>query len=316
MKTLAALIVTIVAVAAAGCGSDAPKAATRGPGLPPVEPGAPVAIPPAADPAVVATAVAGAPAPAAVKTTDAPFVGVVTTKQSKVVSAGFEGRVEALLVHAGQTVAAGEPIARVDSSQLALQVESARSREAAARSAASVASAEKANAKRRYNLEKTLLADGATTREAVIEAKQNIGRAGTGQAWAIYEAAQAERTRLEALLADATLKAPIGGIVSAIRVKEGELAVTGTPVARIYDPSDRWIRFAVPPAQRAAFPVGGKVSVTVPGAPSPLVATIATVSNVMEPPLQLTVVEADLDDARTETALAEVGSMVDVRRMP
>jgi multidrug efflux pump subunit AcrA (membrane-fusion protein) len=311
MRTLAAVLVSIVAAAA--CGSEAPKAAARGPGLPPAEPGAPAAIP-TADPAVT---LAGAPAPAAAaaKKTEA-FLGVVTTKQSKVVVASFEGRVESLLVHAGQTVAAGEPIARLDSSQLALQVESARAREAAARSAASQASAEKADAKRRYKLEKDLLADGATTREAVIAAKQNIGRTGSGEFWSIHKSAQAERERLEALLANATIAAPIGGIVSAIRVKEGELAMNGTPVARIFDPSDRWIRFAVPPEQRAEFPVGGRVAVTVTGSNAPLVATIATVSNVMEPPLQLTVIEADLDDGRPETALAEVGSMVDVRRMP
>ena len=309
MRTLAALLVTIVAA----CGSEPTKAAGPGPGLPPAEAGAPAAIP-AADPAVVLTG-APAPAPAPAKKNET-YLGVVTTKQSKVVVASFEGRVEALLVHSGQIVAAGEPIARLDSSQLMLQVESARAREAAARSAAGQASAEKADAKRRYKLEKDLLIDGATTREAVIAAKQNIGRTGSGEYWSIHKAALAERERLEALLADATIAAPIGGIVSALRVKEGELAMNGTPVARIFDPSDRWIRFAVPPEQRADFPIGAQVTVTVAGARSPLVATIATVSNVMEPPLQLTVIEADLDDGRAETALAEVGSMVDVRRMP
>jgi hypothetical protein len=106
-----------------------------------------------------------------------------------------------------------------------------------------------------------------------------------------------------------------------IRLKEGELAVPGTPIARIFDPSDRWVRFAMPAdARDPAIKPGARVEVSIPGAknkpPVVLPATVVGVSSVLEPPLQLTVVEADLDDTRPDTLLAEVGTTVDVRRMP
>jgi multidrug efflux system membrane fusion protein len=284
-----------------------------GPGLPPVE---------SASEPVPATA--ATPGPTRTASPAASFVGVVTTRQSKVVVAQFEGRLDALLVHAGQPVHVGDAIARLDASQLQKQVEVIRGQEAAARAAASAAGIERREARRLLALERRLVKADASTAEAVRGATANVSRSGasSAQAYNAYTAVAAERARIEELLAHATLTSPIDGVVSMIRLKEGELAVPGTPIARIFDPSDRWIRFAIPDQSgEAAFAVGSKVEVTVPSAvkntpPVVLVATVATVSSVMEPPLQLVVVEADLDDTRPETALAEVGKTVDVRRLP
>ena len=319
IRTSASLV---VAGMLAACSAGPPSAAAGpGPGLPPVEGAANT--PPAASVTPIASASATTTA-----TTPAPsgasFVGVVTTRQSKVVVAEFEGRVDALLAHAGQPVHTGDPIARIDATQLQKQVEVIRGQEAAARAAASSAGIERREAQRLLALEKKLLKGDASTVEAVRAATANLGRAGAlaSQAYSALSAVAAERTRYEDLLAHATLQAPIDGVVTKLRLKEGELAVTGTPVARIFDPSDRWIRFAIPDQSgEAPFAVGSRVQVTVPSTvkntpPVVLVATIATVSSVMEPPLQLVVVEADLDDTRPETALAEVGKTVDVRRMP
>lgn len=299
------------AVVTACNSGPAAVAPTAGTGLPPVE---------AVATAPTATPIAAPAAPG----TGASYVGVVTTRNSKVVVAEFEGRLEAMLVHAGQAVHAGEEIAKLDASQLQKQVEIARSQEASARSAAAQASIQHGEAKRTLRLERELEHGGASTAEAVRQAQAAVASTGAAASAAHNAAtgAASERARLEQLLAHATLTAPLDGVVSTIRVKEGELAVTGTPIARIFDPQDRWIRFAIPEdARDGDIAIGTKVEVTVPSSnrsdpPIVLVATVATVSNVMEPPLQLVVVEADLDDTRPETALAEIGKTVDVRRMP
>ena len=201
--------IPIVIVTACSSGSGPARTADRGPGLPPAP------SPPAP-----------APAPAVAATT---YVGVVTTRASRVVATDFDARIDTLLVRAGQSVKAGDPIARLDAS---------------------------------------------------------------------------------------LLTAPIDGVVSLIRAKEGELAQAGTPIARIFDPADRRVRFAVPPELRAELAPGTAVHVIVPGAPRPLIAHVAGVTSVLEPPLQLAVVDADLDDAHPDTALAEVGAVIDVRRTP
>jgi len=299
------LAVAAGALAMAAC-SSGPQAVTAGSsaGLPPLDPAGET---PRVDPI----------APAA-----RTFVGVITTKQSKVVVAQFEGRLDALLVQAGQAVRAGEPIARLDSTQLAQQADVVRGQAAAARSAAAQAGIDLAEAKRLLALESRLLEGDASTAEAVRSARANVSRAGAArsQAYAAYTSVAAELSRLEDLLANATLAAPIDGVVSMIRLKEGELAVPGTPVARIFDPSDRWVRFAMPADSRDPdIRIGTQVEVSVAVAqdrPTVLAATVVGVSSVLEPPLQLTVVEADLDDTRPETSRAEIGSTVDVRRLP
>jgi RND family efflux transporter MFP subunit len=305
---MTALRFLIVAAILTGCSSGpAVVVDETAAGLPPAAPASgPTATP-------IASAASGAS-----------YVGVVTTRASQVVVAQFEGRLEQMLVRAGQTVKKGDPIARLDASQLQKTVEVARSQEAQVRSAAAQASIARNEAKRRLSVEKQLFRGGASTRDAVIQAEAALRGAGAAAAAAYnaVAAAAAERSRLEALLSHATLEAPLDGVVSMIRVKEGELAVPGTPIARIFDPKDRWIRFAIPEDVRdGVVEAGSRIEVTVPApsknaAPVVLVATVATVSNVMEPPLQLVVVEADLDDSRPETAQAEIGKTVDVRRMP
>jgi RND family efflux transporter MFP subunit len=316
--------VPIAILLVAGGTVGALVACTTGPEA--VASAAPTELPPAVAAAPVAEAAATAPAPAPTPTVPAApssFVGVVTTKQSRVVTAEFEGRIDALLVTSGQTVKAGDPIARLDDSQLAKSVEAFRNKVAAARSAVTQAGIEVSEARRRHALEAQLEAGGSSTKEAVRAAKADRGRAGAmlQQYKADYQSAVSELERVEELLQHATLTAPLDGQVSTIRLKEGELAVTGTPVARIFDPSDRWVRFAMPADTRdAAIKIGARVEVTVPGVagapPAVMPATVVGLSNVLEPPLQLTVVEADLDDTRPDTALAAVGTTVDVRRMP
>lgn len=322
MIKLSSLAFALVVITACSSGPTA-VTPTEAKGLPPVG-AVPASTAGTATTATTASPIATTPASAAPAAPAASYVGVVTTRESKVVVAEFEGRLESMSVHSGQTVRAGDEIAKLDASQLAKQVEVAASQEASARSAAAQASIQHGEAKRTLALEARLEKGGASTPEAVRQARAAVASTGAAASAAhnAATAAAAEHSRLAQLLAHATLTAPLDGVVSTIRVKEGELAVPGTPIARIFDPQDRWIRFAMPEDSRDdSIAIGSKIEVTVPSTsksdpPVVLTATVATVSNVMEPPLQLVVVEADLDDSRPETALAEIGKTVDVRRMP
>ena len=66
-----------------------------------------------ADPFAAQRGVQAAPPPAPVV-----LAGVITSAESQVVAAEFEGRVEDVLVRGGQRVSAGQVLARLDDSQL------------------------------------------------------------------------------------------------------------------------------------------------------------------------------------------------------
>ncbi|HWM88131.1 MAG TPA: efflux RND transporter periplasmic adaptor subunit [Kofleriaceae bacterium] len=243
------------------------------------------------------------------------FVGVVTTRDSKVVASEFEGRVVALYVHAGQRVRAGDPIAKLDDSQVRKQLAGAIAAVDAARAEMGRAGVEVRAAKREMRLERRLYRSGAVAREKIRQATFDRSRAGAGygSVAAQHRQAVAERQQLEQHLARATLVAPIDGVVSMIRVKEGEVARPGTPVARVFDPKDLWIRFAVDNEYRSLVSEGTKVAAVDPATGATFDAVVRSVSTDLEPPLQFIVADADVDDRRINGETVGVGVVGTVR---
>ena len=265
------------------------------------------------EPAAPAPVTRSAPAP---RPAEKPleFVGIVTTRDSKVVASEFEGRVVALYVHPGQRVRAGQPIAKLDDSQVRKQLAGAVAAVDAARAEMGRASVEVKAAKREMRIERRLYRRGAVARERIRQANFDRNRAGAGygSVAAQHRQAVAEREQLEQHLARATLVAPIDGVVSMIRVKEGEIARPGTPVARVFDPRDLWVRFAVDNEYRGLVREGTRVTATVPGGAT-LEAVVRTLSTDLEPPLQFIVADADVDDGSVDTATVGVGVVGSIR---
>jgi multidrug resistance efflux pump len=125
----------------------------------------------------------------------------------------------------------------------------------------------------------------------------NAARAQAGAAGAGGGPARAERINVERQIAQAELKAPMDGIVMMLRAKEGQVAQQGESVARVFDPSDLLIRFAVPKEYRAQLALGGRVELKIEGVERPLWATIDRISD-EEAPINFSTVEADIDDSK------------------
>jgi multidrug resistance efflux pump len=122
--------------------------------------------------------------------------------------------------------------------------------------------------------------------------------------------AKAAREQAEKDLARVSIHAPLGGIITNIKAHEGQVAQIGTPLARVFDPSDLIIRFAVPKEHRNAIQVGQRVELTVEGAQRMVWASVTSISGAQEPPINFTVVEADIDDTKLapgELTVASVG---------
>jgi multidrug resistance efflux pump len=153
---------------------------------------------------------------------------------------------------------------------------------------------------------------GVSSPFAVTSARAEYAQAGgqTGAAMAKALTAKAAREQAEKDLARTAIYAPLDGIVTNIRAHEGEVAQVGTPLARIFDPSDLIIRFAVPKEHRASIQLGQTIELAVDGAPRVIWATVTNISGAQEPPINFTVVEADLDDTKLapgELTVASVG---------
>lgn len=263
-----------------------------------------------ADPFAAQRGVQAAPPPAPVV-----LAGVITSAESQVVAAEFEGRVEDVLVRGGQRVSAGQVLARLDDSQLRQRVESARQAANAARAEAARASIGVAEARRQLATEDRLYRSGAQSRQAVAAARASVSSSGAaaGAAFASARSSEAQVQELTEQLAKAEIKAPMDGVVTMIKVKPGEVAARGTRVARVFDPADLQVRFEVPRGHRAEFAVGAEVVVTLDGVERPLRATVIDLSADLEAPLQFAVGVADIDDAGLSPDDGRVGASASVR---
>jgi RND family efflux transporter MFP subunit len=226
----------------------------------------------------------------------AEFVGVVTSRNSKVITADFEGRVETLELHNSQRVHAGQIVAHLDDSELQTKLAAAKAQKSSAQAQAARAGAVAANAARKAHLEQRLMRTGASSPEAVRNALAEASAAGAdgGVAAGQIREAAAQIDELTKLIAAADVKAPIDGIVSVVKVKEGEVAHKGTAIARVFDPDALIIRFAVPRTQAAAVKVGTAVQLTTDeGRTVP--ATVQRPDDDLDPTIDFTVFEATID---------------------
>jgi HlyD family secretion protein len=224
------------------------------------------------------------------------FVGVVTSRNSKVITADFEGRVDKLDLHNGQHVHAGQIVAHLDDSELQSKLVEARAQKANAQAQAARAGALAANAARKAQIERRLMHSGASSPEAVRTALSEAnaaGAEGAGAGASIREYA-AQIAEYERLIATADVKVPIDGVVAVVKTKEGELAHKGTAIARVFDPDALVIRFGVPRAQLAAVKLGAQVTLeTESGAKVP--ATVQRRDDDHDPTIDITSFEATID---------------------
>ncbi|MGE5181906.1 MAG: efflux RND transporter periplasmic adaptor subunit [Acidobacteriota bacterium] len=224
------------------------------------------------------------------------FVAVVTSKLSKVITADFDGRIEKLLVHGDQYVHAGDIVAQLDIHELRAKLEEAQARRAEARAQAARAGALYSQAARKAKVEEHLMRSGASAPEAVRSAlsEANAASAEGGAAEESIHEASAAIEELERLIGTANVKAPIDGIVSTVKAKEGEVAHKGTPIARVFDPSDLVIKFAVPREQRALVKLGDSVEL-VYDADHRVIASVRSIEDDHDPAIEFLQVEAELD---------------------
>lgn len=166
--------------------------------------------------------------------------GVAQPLRQATVAAQTAGNVLALLVKAGDTVRAGQVLARIDERE----AQAGLSRSDAA---VSQAEAELRNARLQVERLRELRAKGFVSQSALDMAETQLQAAQAG-------VQQAQGARSQAALAKgfATLSAPFDGVVQATHLEAGDLASPGRPVLTLHAPGA--LRAVVQvPASRAAL---------------------------------------------------------------
>jgi RND family efflux transporter MFP subunit len=181
------------------------------------------------------------------------FDGVVEAVRQTVVAAQVAGAVTALEVKAGDTVKAGQVLARID-----------------ARAAEQNASASDAQV-----LSAKALLDVATKdfeRQQQLYQKQYISQAALERAESQFKATQAQAAALQAQAGAArtqsgfhVVRAPYAGVVAEVPVAQGDMAMPGRALLSLYEPGALRVTAAVPQSALAA--PAAQARVEFPGLP-------------------------------------------------
>lgn len=186
-----------------------------------------------------------------------PAEGRVEAVRASVLAAQVPGRVTALAVKVGDVVRAGQVLASIDE-------RAARQQVAASEAQAAAAQAQLEAARREYERQQRLFQ------------KQYLSQAALDRAEAQYKAASAEARAMLAQSGVAqtqsgfhTLVAPYAGVIAAVNIELGDMAMPGRPLIELYDPARLRITAHVPEAMARRIESGRPAEVELPASAQP-----------------------------------------------
>jgi HlyD family secretion protein len=211
------------------------------------------------------------------------------------ISSKYAGRVSEVLVNEGDTVEAGQVVARMDVETLQAQLRQALARVREAQSAREVANAqidasqaEYTFAQQQHQRSRALVPGGSISeQEAQLDQARSLGaraelsgaRARSVEAQSNIEAAQAEVERLQAEIADSDLRAPIRARVESRLAEPGEVLEAGGRVFSLVDLSDVYMYVFLPERVAGRVAIGSEARIVLDAAPTyPITASVSFVS--------------------------------------
>jgi membrane fusion protein, multidrug efflux system len=240
-----------------------------------------------------------------------PLTGTLRPVNQTLVRAKVAGELREVLVREGMPVRRGQPVARIDASELELRV---RERDAQLKSLA--AQVEQAN----RTLENTR---ALHERNFVSQSALDIARSNWEVAVANREAAAAQLALARRSQADATIAAPIDGTVAERFAQPGEKVAVDARILSIVDLSRMEIEAPVPAAEVGSVRVGQAVELAVEGVAAPQLGRVVRIAPTTQPGTRSVPVYIALDnrDPAIRAGLfaqgrLEVGSRDDVLAVP
>ncbi len=172
------------------------------------------------------------------------YAGVIRPRHEADIGFKVAGRIASRGVDVGRVVAVGDVLARLDPTDLTLQLASARADLSGAQASAAQSVAE-------ANRSRSLSGAGWTS-ISENDQKQATARAGTERVASARAALSLAQRRVD----DAVLRAPAAGVVTAIMLDPGTVVSEGTPVLRLADAGAMEAEVALPESAIATAATG------------------------------------------------------------
>ena len=241
----------------------------------------------------------------------AEYVAIVTAKNSLVLPAAFTGQVEVVKVHVSEPVHKGDLIARQNTKELQSKLKQAKMQEKSAMASAGRSGAQASVAAHQVKTARILFEHGAGPRAAIFEKQGELNADGAGAGADVARAGEAAASAedIQDKIDHAEIRAPFDGVISNIKAKDGDSVQAGMAIARIFDPSDMIVRFAVSTNDKTALKEGMKVQLKLEGQDAPIWAVVTEIATEIEPPISYRIVTADIDDSKLRPGEVTLGSI-------
>jgi RND family efflux transporter MFP subunit len=180
---------------------------------------------------------------------------VIEAVRQSTLAAQVAGRITELAVRAGDRVAAGQVLMRIDATYAAQQAASGQAQVAQARAMLDSARSEYERSKRLYGKE--------YLSAAAMERAEAQFKSSAAQAEAMIAQANAASTQT----GFHTVRAPYAGWVADVAVERGDMAMPGRNLITVYDPSALRATAQVPESVLPRLKAGAEIRVELPNAP-------------------------------------------------
>ncbi|MFV0678700.1 efflux RND transporter periplasmic adaptor subunit [Ottowia sp.] len=198
--------------------------------------------------------------------TGLPLTGTLKAVNSAIVKARVPGELQGLSVREGDSVRAGQVLARVEPTEYAERVRQMRLQADAAQAQVDIA-------QRQYDNNVALMDKGFISKTALDNSLASLN-----SAQANYRAAQAGAEVVRQSLSDTVLKAPIDGQIAQRLAQPGERVSPEARIVEIVDLSRLELEAALAPADSVAVRVGQHALLDIEGVAQPVQATVARIN--------------------------------------
>ena len=222
-----------------------------------------------------------------------PVSGSLRAVESAMVKARVGGELQGLTVREGDSVKAGQEVARIDPTE-------ARARLRQAQQQADAAKAQVDINQRQYTNNRALVDQGFISSTALV-----TSQAGLESAQASYQAAVSAADVARKALDDTVLKSPISGLVAQRLAQPGERVAVDARIIEVVDLSRLELEALLSPADSLAVRVGQKALLTMEGTATPVPATVARINPSAQAGSRTVPVYLRVDQAQGETPLRQ-----------
>jgi RND family efflux transporter MFP subunit len=195
-----------------------------------------------------------------------PVSGSIRAVNSAFVKARVPGELQELRLREGDSVRAGQVIARIDRIEGQARLQQVREQADAAKAQIDIA-------ERQFNNNKALVDQGFISRSALDTSQNNLAAARSN-----HKAALAAVDLARKGLEDTVLRAPISGVVAQRLAQAGERVAIDARILEIVDLSSLELEATLSAADSVDLRVGQEATLQVEGSPRPVAARVARIN--------------------------------------